>query len=801
MTEQIPATDHVSGLSSSQVSEMVSRGLVNTLPKAPTRTFGEIVRANVLTPVNGIIGSLLVLILIAGKPGDALFSGVIVTNSIIGILQEVRAKSTLDRLRVLSAPRATVVRDGEESDIDIEAVVLGDLLVAGPGDQIIVDGRVVTAQGLEIDESLLTGESDPVRKNPGDEVLSGSFVSAGSGRYVAVRVGDRSYASTLANEARRFVLVNSELRDGINLILKVLTWIIPPVSALLLWSLLRSQEKWQDALQGTVAAAVAMVPDGLVLLTSIAFIVGVLALARHNALAKELATVELLARVDILCLDKTGTITTGTIGYGDLEILGDHEPTVVGRVLAAMVRADPSPNATLQAVGSAFNDPGDWVPTEVIPFSSARKWAAVDFGERGTWFLGAPEILVPEPGSDLASSLRRHTSEGERVVLLARADHPVVNEELPSGIQPVALVLLEDEVRPDAREILTFLVDQGIRLRVISGDNPTTVAAVARRAGVPGADVGYDARDLPDDPEELGRVLEEHVVFGRVTPHQKRAMVKALQAQGHIVAMTGDGVNDVLALKDADMGIAMGSGSAASKAVAQLTLLDNRFSTLPVALAEGRKVINNIERVANLFVTKTTYAVVLAAATGVLSVPFPFLPRHLTLIGTFSIGVPGFFLAMSPNTNRARAGFVVRVLRYSVPAGIVAGTASFVLFEVLRRTGGTSLEEARTGATVVLLGLGLVILAQLSVPLNTRRTILIVSMLAGYALTLTLPFTKTYFVLVSPDAASWWMIAAALVVGSALLLMVGRRTSPEPMSAGTSAILGRMIEELPTQDR
>ena len=780
---------------------MLSRGLVNTLPKAPTRTFSQIVRANVLTPVNGIIGSLLVLILVAGKPGDSLFAGVIVTNSIIGIIQEVRAKATLDRLRVLSAPRATVIRDGVEVQLDTEAVVLGDLLVAGPGDQIIVDGRVVVAQGLEIDESLLTGESDAVRKHPGDEVLSGSFVSAGSGRYVATRVGDRSYASTLANEARRFVLVNSELRDGINLILKVLTWIIPPVSALLLWSLLRSQERWQDALQGTVAAAVAMVPDGLVLLTSIAFIVGVLALARHNALAKELATVELLARVDILCLDKTGTITTGAIGFGEVDVLDGRDPITVGRVLAAMVRADPSPNATLRAVGSAFSDPGDWVPGEVVPFSSARKWAAVSFGDRGTWLLGAPEILVPEPPPELAASLELHTTRGERVVLLARAEQPVVDEGLPSGVEAVALVLLEDEVRPDAREILTFLVNQGIRLRVISGDNPTTVAAVARRAGVPGAEVGFDARELPDDPDELGRILEKHVVFGRVTPHQKRAMVKALQAQGHIVAMTGDGVNDVLALKDADMGIAMGSGSAASKAVAQLTLLDNRFSTLPVALAEGRKVINNIERVANLFVTKTTYAVVLAAATGVLSVPFPFLPRHLTLIGTFSIGVPGFFLAMSPNTSRARAGFVTRVLRYSVPAGVVAGTASFALFEILRRTDGTTLEEARTGATVVLLGLGLVILAQLSIPLNLRRTGLILAMLAGYTAALTLPLTKTYFVLVPPDTGSWWVIAATLVVGTVLLLVVGRRTSPEPMSTGTAAILGHMIEELPTQDR
>ena len=772
-------TDEIRGLSQAEVAERVAAGRVNAPPDTPGRTLGQIVRANVFTPVNAIIGSLLVVVLVAGHPGDALFAGVIISNTIIGIAQELRTRRELSRLEVLNAPKARVVRDGAEQEITVEGVVADDVLRLGPGDQVVVDGVVLAAQGLDMDESLLTGESDPLSKDPGDEVMSGSFVVTGSGWVQATAVGADAYAAKLADQARRFTLVHSELRNGINLILRWLIWLIPPVAVLLLVRLLQEEPDWQEALLGMVAACVSMVPDGLVLLTSIAFISGILALARRNALAKELATVELLARVDVLCLDKTGTITTGEITFAGIEPLGGHGEAEVAEALGAMAAADPDPNPTLIAVAGANPAPEGWTMTATVPFSSARKWAAVTFDGHGSWYFGAPEILLkaaPDPG-DAPERVETQAAQGRRVLLLARSGRPPGEEDLPPDLEPVTLVLLEDEIRPDAAEILEYFTTQGVTLKVISGDNPTTVAAVARRAGVPGAEQGVDASLLPEDLDELAAVLEASSVFGRVKPHQKQAMVAALQSRGHVVAMTGDGVNDVLALKDADMGIAMGSGSAASRAVAQLTLLDNRFSTLPVVLAEGRRVTNNIERVANLFVTKASYAVLLAALTGIIGVSYPFLPRQLTLIGAFSIGLPGFFLALEHNTRRSQPGFIGRVLRYSVPAGLVAGACSFSAYLLLLVPDDVELGEARTCTTAVLLALGLVVLGQLSNPIKPWKIALIVSMALFFSLAFVIPFVRDFFRLDSPAPQYWLVVAGAVAVG-AFLLVVGPKVIP-----------------------
>jgi cation-transporting P-type ATPase E len=756
------------GLSGVEVAERVGDGRVNRVPRAPTRTLGQIVRANVFTPVNAIIGSLLVIILIARPGPDALFAGVVISNTIIGIVQEVRAKRALERLALLNVTLARVVRDAHLQEIPFEDVVADEVIELRPGDQVAVDGETLTSQRLEINESLLTGESEPVAKHPGDEVLSGSFVVAGTGRMRATRIGAAAYATTLAEEARRFQLVDSELRAGVNLVLRWLTWIIPPLAILLLVVLLGANDEWRDAMRDTVAASVAMVPDGLVLLTSIAFIAGILELARHRALARELASVELLARVDILCLDKTGTITTGEISFSGLTTMGAASREDAEQGLAALAAADPNPNATLAAIASRFPEPPPgWEPADVVPFSSARKWSAASFDGRGTFLLGAPEVL----GADVKvrDHVREHGAEGRRIVLLAHAAQPPQDGRLPAERTPLALVSLEDEVRPDAPQILSFFAAQGVSLRVISGDHPATVAAVARRAGMSGADAGFDARELPIDEGELADVLERHTVFGRVDPHQKQAMVAALQSRRHTVAMTGDGVNDVLALKDADMGIAMGDGSDAARAVAEVVLLDNRFATLPVVLAAGRRVINNIERVANLFVTKATYAVLLTALTIALAVDFPFLPRHLTLVGTFSIGVPGFFLAMAPNARRAEPGFIYRVLRFSIPAGIVAGLVTFGVYEWLRRDAGVSLEEARSAATLVLLGIGLVILARLARPLTWWKAGLVAAMLASYLVLLYTPPLREFFLLVVPSPEIWLIVGAAVALGAAIL--------------------------------
>ncbi len=760
MTTELP------GLTAAEVDERIADGRVNDVPDAPVRTLPQIMRANIFTPVNAIIGTLFVLILVAGYPADALFAGVVVSNSIIGIAQEVQARRTLNALAVLSAPKARVRRNGVAEEIGVSGVVADDLLELSPGDQVVVDGEIVLGIGLEIDESLLTGESDPVDKNLADEVMSGSFVSAGSGLYRATKVGADSYAAKLAEEARRFELAGSELRKGVNLVLRWLTFIIPPASALLLLRQLSTQDRWQDALQATVAAAVAMVPDGLVLLTSLSFITGVIALARRQALAKELASVELLARVDTLCLDKTGTITTGEISLGGIVALGTTTEDEAAAVLGALGASDPSPNATLQAIVANYGSPG-WETGENMPFSSARKWAATEFIGRGTFYLGAPDILFDNDDDAERAIADKAAAEGTRVLLVTRSDEGWLGNELGQSRTPVALVLLEDTVRPDAEEILAYFQRQGVDLKVISGDNPATVAAVARRAGVSDSASGYDARNLPDEQEALADVLEVTTVFGRVTPHQKRAMVHALQSRGRTVAMTGDGVNDVLALKDADMGIAMGAGSSATRAVAQLVLLDNKFATLPRVLAEGRKVINNIERVANLFLTKAAYAVLLTALVGIAGSPFPFLPRQLTLIGTFSIGLPGFFLALAPNDALVRPGFLERVLRFSIPAGATAGAVTFGLYEIVRRMDNVTLAEARTAATVTLLLIGLAILILISRPLKPWKLGLAAVMAALYALNMLLPAAREYFELDLPPAGAWVAVTIAGAVGAA----------------------------------
>jgi len=782
-------TDLTNGLTAGEVADRVADGRVNNVPDAPVRTTGEILRANVLTPVNAIMGALLVLILVAGFPGDALFAGVIVSNSVIGTLQELKARRTLNELTVLSAPRARVIRDGDTLDLAVSGVVADDLLLLSPGDQVVVDGTVVDAAGLEVDESLLTGEADPVDKAVGDEVLSGSFVSAGSGLYRATHIGSGSYAATLAEEARRFTLVGSELRSGVDLVLRWLTMVIPPAAGLLLLRLLVTEDLWQEALRGTVAAAVAMVPDGLVLLTSLSFIVGVITLARRRALARELASVELLARVDTLCLDKTGTITTGEISLADLEVIGATTAADAAAAVGAMAGADPSPNPTLVALATALPNPG-WTVVDAVPFSSARKWAAATFAPHGlddasrvVHHLGAPDVLLPVGEWSVARDrVTELADDGHRVLVVTRSsyDPDAPTDELPSARLPLCLVLLTDTVKAEAPEILAWFVEQGLDLKVISGDHPATVAAVARRAGIPGAEEGVDARTLPDDPEMLAEALTgdlvDRSVFGRVTPHQKQAMVRALQARGRTVAMTGDGVNDVLALKDADMGIAMGSGSSASRAVAQLVLLDDRFSTLPRVVAEGRRVINNIERVANLFLTKATYAVLLTVLVGLFGVPFPFLPKQLTLIGSISIGLPGFFLALAPDDSLVRPGFLPRVLRWSLPAGVAASAATFVCYEVVRRS-DASLAEARTAATLTLLGVGLAILLGISRPLRPWKLALAAAMGGLYAVTMAWPFARDYFELVVPPDSAWLTAAICVAAGGLLVAAAPRITA------------------------
>ncbi len=761
------------GLSDEQVQERVSAGLVNQVSDPPGRSALHILRANALTPVNAIMLALFVLVLISGHWKDGLFVGVVLSNTIVGVAQEVQARRELAKLQVLTEPQAVVVRNGNEVTIESDQVVQDDVIILAPGGEVPVDGVIIAATGLQVDESMLTGESMPVKKAVDDEVLSGSFIVAGSGRFTATAVGDKSYAATLATEAKTFNAAESHLRQAINRIIRWLTIIIPVASVLLLVSLLNTEDRWQDALQGTVAAAVAMVPDGLVLLTSLAFVAGVLELTRRKALAKQLSTVEVLARVDVLCLDKTGTITTGQIVFADLHALDGSDGDDAREALAALAAADDAPNATMAAISTEVGTSSSWEPAEFEPFSSARKWSAVKFDGHGWWYMGAPDVLLRADSS--ASTLVSELSNaGQRLIALASSDTAPANDTAPDDLVPVAIVELRDEIRPDANEILAYFADQDVTVKVISGDSPETVGAIAERAGLHARGVAIDARTLLDGSNDLGQALADNDVFGRVAPRQKQDMVHALQAQGHVVAMTGDGVNDVLALKDADLGIAMGSGSAATRAVADLVLTDDSFSTLPVVVNEGRKVINNVERVANLFVTKAVYAVLLTLCIGALGSPFPFLPRQLTLIGTFSIGIPGFFLALSPEVNRVRSGFLARVLRFSIPAGIAAGISTLAAYELARRRLNLPIEEARTLATITLLGIGLAILVVASRPLRPWKVLLAVAMAGLYALIVALPFARKFFELHLFGADGWALTAGFVALGSLAVALVAR---------------------------
>jgi cation-transporting ATPase E len=760
----LTAETPLAGLTADDVAARVAQGQTNVSGERTSRSLTEILRANIFTRFNFILGTLLVAILAVGQLQDALFGIVLVSNSLIGIVQEVRAKRTLDQLAVLSAPRARVVRDSSVRDVAVEEIVLDDIVDVRTGDQLVADGVVRTSTGMQVDESLLTGESEPVDKAPGSQVLSGSFVVSGSGRYQASAVGADAYARKLASEARRFKLTHSELVAGINQMLRYVIWAIVPIAALLLFSQLRGGATWRDTVAGTVAGLVGMVPQGLVLLTSVAFGVAAVTLARRQVLVQQLPAVEGLARVDVVCFDKTGTLTDGTITFDRIERLDEAAP--VEAALGALAD-DENRNATLAAIAEAFPVADGWVRSGSVPFSSARKWSAANFGANGTWVLGAPEMVLDGDRVAELGQAGELAATGQRVLVLGRSDAPLGGESLPAGVHAVAFVVFAEQVRPDAAETIAYFARQGVALKVISGDSPRTVGAVAARVGVPHAETPVDAREMPTDADSIGAMLEERSVFGRVTPRQKQAMVTALQARGHTVAMTGDGVNDALALKLADIGIAMGSGAPATKAVAALVLLDGRFASMPGVVAEGRRVTANIERVANVFITKTVWATLLALAVGIALWPYPFLPRDLTIIDTLSIGIPSFFLALAPNLRRYVPGFVGRVLRFTIPTGIVVAAATFAAYW-LARSHDLPLIQQRTAATLVALMLSLCVLVILALPLTWLRAVLVGAMILSFVLLFPFAAVRQFYALELPTD----LVGATLLIGFAGIAVI-----------------------------
>ncbi len=842
-----PAVDELylaQGLSFKQVAHARAADETNEFDNSSSRSIVAILRANVFTIFNAILASAVVVVLAVGSWQDAVFGFVLLLNTLTGTIAELRAKRALDNLAVLAAPTAHVIRDGEAKDIEVSQVVLGELLELRSGDQVPADGQVLSSNGCEIDESILTGESVAVRKHENDQVLSGTTVIGGSARIRVTAVGEHSYANRLAMEARKYSVVTSELQEGTNRVLTWISWVIVPMTLLLLWSQLRvaggisgslDSGQWKAAVVLAVAGVVGMVPQGLVLLTSVNFAAAAMTLARRKVLVQELPAVEVLARVDMLCLDKTGTLTSGAVELDHIESClgsacadGDGGSPAAGKVSAddaaggsagtgavVLASADDAARAALAYLvgGSEANATGSAIaagltglePAQAryaIAFNSARKWSAVQT-QAGAYVLGAPEIVLAgstgsgstetdnadSDGTGLGSTdnaalerVKALAGTGKRVLVLAHSNQALDQSEnptLPKDLTAALLVVLAEQVRPDAAQTLDYFKRQGVAVRVISGDNPVTVAAIAAHLGLRNPDggepVGVDARTLPaiEDTQALADVLEKHTVFGRVTPEQKRAFVNALKSRGHTVAMTGDGVNDALALKDADLGIAMGNAAPATKAVSRLVLLNSQFDALPSVVAEGRRVIANMERVASLFLTKTTWAALLAAVVAITGFVYPFLPRQLTIVSSLTIGIPAFVLALAPTNQRYRAGFLARVLRLSVPAGVivVVGVLCARLTLILM---GSNRNQISSVCTLVLVAGGLWLLSLTARPWVWWRAALVVIMSAAALAVVLLAPLRGFFDLAALTANSWLVLVCAAGIVCVALETLGR---------------------------
>ncbi|MBK0420527.1 HAD-IC family P-type ATPase [Leucobacter sp. CSA2] len=779
------------GLTGEEAERRLRDGQGNAQPAGSGRSLWQILAANVFTHFNAIVFAGFGVLLALGRWQDALFGIPALFNTVIGVVQEYNAKRTLDQLAVLNAPTARVLRDGVEHEIPPAQVVLGDALVLRTGDQITADARVIEDHGagsaaFDVDESLLTGESDPIRKHSGDELLSGASVVAGSALAEVTRVGAESYAAKLTVEARKFSLVQSELRGSINRLLRWISWALVPLILIVASGQMRAHGGWADAIAsgewveavvGAVAAVIAMVPLGLVLITSIAFAVSGVKLAQDQVLIQELPAVEGLARVDVLCLDKTGTLTTGEMAFEGVHPIAEVPgwQGVLGRLGTA-----PDANATARHLAGAFGEHAAPRVIEAVPFDSARKWSALftegDAAARGgTWVFGAAEFVLRTPVSasarDAIERAGALSEQGLRTLLLAYTALPLPGGEdpaLPEGLEPVALVTFREQARGDAAQTLQYFADQGVGVRVISGDDPRTVAAVARHVGLADARP-IDARTLPEGLDELAEVMETGRVFGRVTPQQKRAMVHALQRRGHVVAMTGDGVNDALAIKDADLGIAMDTATAATKAVARVVLLDGRFDRMPGVVAEGRRVIANIERVSMLFLTKTTYAIAIGVIFGLLAWAFPFLPRQLSITDGLTIGIPAFFLALLPNAARYRSGFLKRSLSFAIPAGLIVTAGLIELHLIARSLGTFTTMQLQSANTLVLAGIALWVLAVLARPVHPFRIAVVAAMYAGLGLVWMIPITRDFFQVTWLPEPLLWLVCGIVAVGIILV--------------------------------
>ncbi len=718
------------GLSQAQVEERVTAGKVNVQPESKTKTIGRIIKDNTLTLFNILNIILALMVIFVQSFQNLLFINIVIINTFIGIIQEIKAKKTIDKLSLISQPHVTVLRDGSPQEIAFEKIVIDDILILKAGKQVPSDAQVVSGE-LEVNESLLTGESESIMKYVGDELLSGSFVVSGQATVQVNRIGLENYASKLVEAVKVSKKPNSEIMKALNFIMKGISIVIIPIGIILLYKQLVVQQlSVQASVVGTVAALIGMIPEGLVLLTSVALAVGVVRLGHHNTLVQELYCIETLARVDVLCLDKTGTITEGNMEVLSMEtISNDKNPVQAIRALIANLKDD---NATYRALcESCKGEAPKWQCDRVIPFSSERKWSGAFFAEQGTFVIGAPEFILGEAYSEVKEKVEYYASEGNRVLMLGHAaDSFGADGSLPDAIKTIALLPMGDKIRHEAKKTLEFFRNQGVKIKVISGDNPITVSQVAHRAGLLDWDNYIDAATLTND-DDVRNAATAYSVFGRVTPEQKRLLIEALKNEGHTVAMTGDGVNDVLALREADCSVAMAEGSDAVRQVSQLVLLDSNFSNFTRVLMEGRRVVNNITRASSLFLVKTMFSLMLAIIVIIANEAYPFVPIQLTLISALTIGIPSVFLALEPNKNRITGNFLEKVLKKSLP-GALTVVFNVVMIMIIGSYLQLNHEQISTLAVISTGLVGLFILFRVCQPLDNKRWALFFAMVMAF---------------------------------------------------------------------
>ena len=758
------------GLSAAEAEERAEKGLTNDGGDTPTKSVGQIIRTNLCTFFNFLNLVLALAVILVGSPKNALFVGVIFCNTVIGIVQEIRAKRVIDKLSLISAPKATVMRGGEKQEIDIKEIVLDDLLLLSSGKQICTDCEILEGE-CEVNESLITGESDPVYKKAGEMLMSGSFVVCGNVKAKAVHVGKDNFASKITGGAKYIKKHNSKMLHSLDVIVKVVAICIVPVAAgLFLNGIFRTGSTFADTVISTVAGVIGMIPEGLILLASVVLAVSVIRLSFHKTLVQDMYCIETLARVDTLCLDKTGTITEGSMQVENVAPLDENFP--LEERLKAYIGACADDNPTFNAIKEKWGGADSTDITRTLPFSSAKKWSGVETSSRSLIF-GAPEFVLGDRFEPLREQCEAAACEGQRVLLFAYSDEPFNDRDLPENVVPAALIFIGDKIRKEAPETLEFFDSQGVDIKIISGDNPVTVSKIAQRAGVKNWDKAVDASTLSD--EEISEAVKKYSVFGRVKPHQKLAMVKALKEQGRTVGMTGDGVNDVLALKEADCSIAMQSGSDAARAVSNLVLLDSNFASMPKVVAEGRRSVNNVERSAVLFLTKTVYSFILSFVFLLIPEPFPFEPIQMTLISSMSIGAPSFLLALEPNFDIIRGSFIGNSMRRSLPRGVAIAICIglvMVMSEVLQLT----VEETSTLATITMGALSFIVLTKVAMPLKWWKTGMIIVLAAAFAgAMLLVPW------LVSITPVTWQMLACAAGItlfGGVLMFLLEKLASP-----------------------